>query len=231
MTTGFCFRLRPQKGGRLDRELLQAKEGAIKPESFKKLVYFLLFCSAGETQKFLRRCPPSSLQGMAGFYRKAYFVFLKTKKGTDIQEDPQLKPWGRFCLKNSYEEVLAVILFEVLRCSLRDICWIFPFPQEVWEFRRQKGLKALERELEQFPPPFLKTQKLSPAVCYCQGLSAASLPGLGLCPSWAVRPPFYIRWQALVLGSLGLLILGGGLLAGWSLLFRSPPVILYQTPF
>lgn len=193
-------------------------------------MYFLLFCSEEEAKKFLGQY--SSFPPEPGdFYKKAYPVFLKTKNLKKTQENPRLRPWYRFGLKNSYEEVLAVILLEVLRCPLPEICWTFPLPPEVWEFRRQKGIKALFRELEESSQA-LKTrdQKLNLTVRYCQDLKAHPLPRGLTDPAGRLRFLPFCSWKTLILGGLGLLVLAGGL-TGWTLFFGSQPVILYQVPF
>ena len=155
-----------------------------------KTVYFLLACDEKTAISFFRKYKFSFQENKSfpsRFIKKSQRAFDNNQISCPPKGDKELLAWKHFCVKSSYEEVLPVILFGILKCPVEQIAWLLTVPPEVLSYRLNQGLLTLEAVLKEdlgksLGKDFGKTlgkdfdHKEKKALAFCDSLSKKPLP-------------------------------------------------------
>ncbi|MYE07156.1 MAG: hypothetical protein F4X95_00130 [Oligoflexia bacterium] len=148
----------------------------------KYIVYFLLSCDVKQTLCFFNKYkipleenksfPKSFIKYSRSFFIKNKDLPCSLKKGSFLA-------WRNFCKTQSYEEVLLVILYGILKYPKEKILWLLKVSPETLSWRLHQGLLALEKEclnMEKEKNRGESFKEGNKAKAYCDWLSQQVLP-------------------------------------------------------
>ena len=159
----------------------------------KYIIYFLLSCDTKQTISFFYKYKTPWEENKSfpkRFIRYSKSFFIKNKHLPSPLEKDFFLAWRVFCHTHSYEEVLPIILYGILKYPEEKILWLLKLPPETLSWRLHQGLLALEKECinmekeKNKPLPSgndeLPSSVLLPegnkAITYCDWLSQQALP-------------------------------------------------------
>ena len=150
----------------------------------KKIIYFLMACDSQQTKKILKysfliqenkRFPISFIKNSKSF-------FIKNRKYIAPQEGKNLfSAWKFFCKTSTYEEVLLLILYGILKYPKEKLSWLLNIPLEIVSYRIEQGLVLLSQQLFNKSSEInsLQTENIKmkeKTLDYCQELADQPLP-------------------------------------------------------
>ncbi|MDE0119418.1 MAG: hypothetical protein OXM55_05365 [Bdellovibrionales bacterium] len=166
----------------------------------KYIIYFLLSCDTKQTICFFNKykIPVEENKSFPkSFIKNSKSFFIKNKSISCSLKKDSFLAWRAFCKAHSYEEILPIILYRILKYPKEKILWLLKIPPETLSWRFHQGLLALEKEFlnmekeknisnrlgdEELCPPFpigkksIETTKLIPASRFHEGKVSGMKP-------------------------------------------------------
>ncbi len=158
----------------------------------KKILYFLFACDVQTTVRFLRKQGGSFEENKSfpiGFIRKSRNIFEKRRNISPLSPTDLCLFWKNFCKNSSYEEVLPVVLYGILKYPKEKIYWLLKVSPETLSYRLDRGFSILKEELDRSDRKSIQKEWIGklktttpPPVhgeevwMYCQRLAEQALP-------------------------------------------------------
>lgn len=154
----------------------------------KKIIYFLMACNDKQTVKFLKYSflIQKNRKFPVAFVKKSKSIFENNRKYLVRIENNFFSPWRYFCKTATYEEVLLVILYGVLKFPTEKLSWSLNIPPETISYRVNQGLYLLGEKLfnKSSEERYFQNQNnkiegnsaKEKALTYCQELEKICLP-------------------------------------------------------
>lgn len=150
----------------------------------KKITYFLMACDSQQTKKILKYSflIQENKRFPVSFIKKSKSFFIKNRKYIVPQEGKKLfTAWRFFCKTSTYEEVLLLILYGILKYPKEKLSWLLNIPLETVSYRIEQDLVLLSQQLFNKSPEnnSLQTENIKikeKTLDYCQELANQPLP-------------------------------------------------------